>query len=590
MVLSRRWVASLLIAAVFVICGAGALNSQPAPSVGDILSRQAGEIPPELTYTPEEPLSIQVMPLPETTADLGVTLQVRRFAIRNNTVFSTMVLNRLVAGWENRELTLGQVHEAAREITKFYQEAGYFLARAYVPAQEVRDGVVEIIVLEGRLGEVMVDGNEYYREGFIECHFIPVKYDVRSFHRGRTAINYAQLERSLLLLNDNLNLDARAIFRPGKEIYDTDLYLEVEDRRPFSGYLDYNNFGSRYISRHRFGLTVNAGNLLRQGDVTTLRTAVGVPLNQMFHGSIGYNAPVNWAGTRVGASYSYLSFDVTKAFKILDMEGRSSVYNLNVSHPVIRSQRRNLTVDAAFERKSVTNYIFGEYVTGDDVLSVVNAGLSFNNTDESGRNYLRAHVHQGIPDFLGSNIDPALGRGPAGATARFTKLTFDAGRIHRLNLEGLNRLAAMFTGDCGNYDERIGFAVLRAQGQWTNDTLPTAEQFSLGGPDTVRGYPMGDFPADRGFALGLEVRAPILRDRFPERVQLSLFTDYGRGYLVTALPDERKSDSLSGAGLGVRALLPFDINMRLDCAWRIGGIQPSDGHKPAVNIQLVKPF
>lgn len=570
--------------------------SAAAPGVADILRRQAGEVAPELVLEPEAPLSIEVTPVPETTDDAGIKLQVNRFLIRNNVLFSTMTLSRLVAPYEGRELTLGQVREAARKITALYQEHGYFLARAYVPAQEVRDGVVEIIVLEGTLGEVLIDGNRYYTEGFIESHFVPVKYDLKSFNRGRGAINYAEVERSMLLLTDNINLDAKATFRPGKEMFDTDLYLQVEDSLPISGYFDYNNFGSRYSGRNRLGMTINFGNLTKHGDVLSLRLMTGFPAGDTLYGRAGYEAPVNCFGTRAGMSFAYMDYDIGKEFKVLGMNGRTIVYTLYANHPLIRSRARNLNLEASFERKAVKNYVFSDLLMGDDTLSVLKVGASFNNTDHSGRNYIAGYIHQGIPGFLGSleKGDPKASRYAAGTRetgGQFTKVTLDAGRIQRLNLDGLNRLAAMFTGDdCAGYDERIGYLILRGQGQYTGDDLVVAEQFALGGPDTVRGYPMGQYNADRGFALSAELRAPILRDRFADRVQLSFFTDYGRGWLVTAIPFENKSESLSGAGLGLRVDLPWETNLRLDCAWRIGGIQPSDGHKPAVYVQLMKSF
>ena len=58
-----------------------------------------------------------------------------------------------------RELSLADLDQAAARVTKFYRQSGYPVARAYVPAQEIKDGVVEIAVLEGRFGKLDLHNN-----------------------------------------------------------------------------------------------------------------------------------------------------------------------------------------------------------------------------------------------------------------------------------------------------------------------------------------------------------------------------------------------------------------------------------------------
>ncbi|WP_318531837.1 POTRA domain-containing protein, partial [Pseudomonas huaxiensis] len=53
-----------------------------------------------------------------------------------------------------RTVSLGELQAGANRITRLYRERGYPLARAYIPAQEIDGGVVQIAVMEGRFGEV----------------------------------------------------------------------------------------------------------------------------------------------------------------------------------------------------------------------------------------------------------------------------------------------------------------------------------------------------------------------------------------------------------------------------------------------------
>ncbi|MCP4488283.1 MAG: ShlB/FhaC/HecB family hemolysin secretion/activation protein, partial [Gammaproteobacteria bacterium] len=50
----------------------------------------------------------------------------------------------------------GQIETVADRITQFYRQRGFHLAKAYIPKQEARDGVVTLALLLGSLGEVEV--------------------------------------------------------------------------------------------------------------------------------------------------------------------------------------------------------------------------------------------------------------------------------------------------------------------------------------------------------------------------------------------------------------------------------------------------
>ena len=65
----------------------------------------------------------------------------------------------LVAGEAARGFTLSMFESITKSIATFYRERGFFLARAYIPAQKVDDGIVAINVVEGFLDQVVYNGN-----------------------------------------------------------------------------------------------------------------------------------------------------------------------------------------------------------------------------------------------------------------------------------------------------------------------------------------------------------------------------------------------------------------------------------------------
>ena len=50
-------------------------------------------------------------------------------------------------------------------INKLYEAKGYAVCRAYLPPQRIHEGAVQIKLLEGRTGNVTVNGLRFTRQG-----------------------------------------------------------------------------------------------------------------------------------------------------------------------------------------------------------------------------------------------------------------------------------------------------------------------------------------------------------------------------------------------------------------------------------------
>ena len=134
---------------------------------------------------------------------------VTRFEVTGVSAFTPEQLRPLLADGEGRELTLTQIEGYAARITALYREHGYILARAYVPAQEMRGGVVELDVLEGRVGKVDITGLRHYNADYLRKYVEP-RAPSRIFEAS-------DFERGLLLLNDLPGLSVKSTLKPGSE-------------------------------------------------------------------------------------------------------------------------------------------------------------------------------------------------------------------------------------------------------------------------------------------------------------------------------------------------------------------------------------
>jgi len=195
------------------------------------------------------------------------SVTVHTVSFSGNSVVSSGDLSQMVQPYINRPLTLAELDEMANVVTALYQQKGFALARAYLPAQQITGGEFHIVILEGRLSDIAITGNRWYSTSYILRGFSPVPRD--------QPIRQESLERALLVLNDTMDLKVKATLAPGNTPGTTKILATAEDKLPIHVGLDMNNFGFASISRYRFGGTVEAGNALIPGSALTLNGIVG---------------------------------------------------------------------------------------------------------------------------------------------------------------------------------------------------------------------------------------------------------------------------------------------------------------------------
>jgi hemolysin activation/secretion protein len=133
--------------------------------------------------------------------------------------------------------------------------------------------------------------------------------------------------------------------------------------------------------------------------------------------------------------------------------------------------------------------------------------------------------------------------------------------------------------------------IVRGSGQISTGPLPIIEQFLLGGPDSVRGYQLGERLGDDGYSVSAEARLAV-----GKYVQLAAFVDHGAVRSRNPLPGEKRSQFLTGAGPGLRVNLPyyesalrFDVGFPIEPSKALGG-SFSGGSSPTFYIQATARF
>ena len=184
----------------------GVAQAQIVPDAGTIL-RQQEQKPLEVPTRPaptikQEPARPALKP-----ADTP-RFVLKGFRVTGNTVFAESELIALVREYVGKDVVFADIDQAAARISRYYREHGYTVARAYIPAQTITTaGVVEIAVIEGRIGKIELDNKsrlcDSAARGYLDAF-------------PGTLVTQPALERKILLLNDLPCVgEARATFRPG---------------------------------------------------------------------------------------------------------------------------------------------------------------------------------------------------------------------------------------------------------------------------------------------------------------------------------------------------------------------------------------
>lgn len=488
----------------------------------------------------------------------GPSLQINRFTLQGNSAITSEELLPLLADLQNRTVSLGELQAGANRITALYRERGYPLARAYIPAQEIEGGVVQIAVMEGRYGEIALNNTSRVSD----VALAPIKQ-----LKSGDAVRSAPLERSLLLLSDTPGVEVKSTLKPGASVGATDLLVDVQPGPLLSGSIDADNYGNRFTGEYRLGGTLNVNSPLGLGDRLSLR-AMGSNEDQQY-GRIAYQLPIGPWATQIGVAYSDMDYQLAKDFDDLKAHGNARITSAYAIQPLVRSRDFSLYAQLQYDDKRLKDDIDLFDSKSDKRSRVVTTSLNGESRDQlfgGGINSFALAWSQGS-----LTIDGA-------ANQRFDDLSAGTqGRFHKLNpsLVRLHRLTDRFS------------LYSQLQGQWADGNLDSSEKISLGGAYGVRAYPQGEASGDQGWLANLELRYALT-----DTWQLSTFVDHGEVRLNKyTWSDGDNHRSLSGAGVGTRwAASGWQISAT--SAWKLGNADPQSDvdRSPRVWVQAVRFF
>ena len=530
---------NLLAAALLMACvpfaqaadGAAAQEATPAPG--------------------SAPQQAQALPEPQMAVQAQASFVLRGVQFVGATGVADSELQAAVADRIGTSVTFADLEQLAARAVAVYQKRGFGLVQAYVPVQEVVDGVVRISISEGVLGNVSIE----LAEG------VPVAQErvagtLAILEPGKP-LNGRQYERAMLLLSDLPGIKPQSAISAGAATGTTDLVVQVGERDRLQYGLEVDNHGTSDSGRHRITGSLRWASPFGRGDNLDLRLMLAEGMHTAF-GRISYETPVGYRGLRIGGGLARVQYELGGPFAPLEPTGTGNVADLSFSYPLIRQRSTNLFVRGVIDNKDLTDRFEAVGLETHKRVRGAGIGLSFERRDGllgGGYTSANALLYRGnldIKDATSEAFDnPPFGYDTEGSFGKAT-----------LQLARLQSLAPKFSLFLGTGMQRA------------SKNLDAYEKLSLGGPKAVRAYATGEVLVDDGWLATVELR-------YAPRPDTTLFAFYDAAH-GDFFHDPRPFDvftsrSLRGHGLGLNWSRPGKLSMNFSIAWRSTDPGVTDG-------------
>jgi hemolysin activation/secretion protein len=467
--------------------------AQVGPDAGAIQQQLQREADQRRDAPPPESL-IKKQSTPSQSKSGDQSLEVSSFKVTGITLITQEQAQEVLKPFANRKLTFDQIKEAASAVTSLYNSMGR-VAQATIPPQDVIDGQIWMKVIEGKVGSVII---ELDKQSPSRLKSEVIQKFISANNASGSLIDLNGLERSLALLNDMPGNVVSGELSAGDQEETSNIQLNAKDTGLVAGRADVSNYGASNTGVRQVSGNLSLNNPSGNGDQATLDL---IGSQGSVYGQLKYAMPPGLDGWRLTAGLSSLDYKGLSSFSSLVTEGTAQTHGLYATYALERKGNSNKNLVVNFEKKIYNNLTNG-LQSSHYQINVLSTGL--NGTYSLNQTY----VNWGATATLGNlSIKNAtqLNNDIQGAATQgdFTKLTFNGSVSQALPFDRTNLVTSIY-------------------GQIASKNLNSAEQFYLGGPYSVRSYPVSQGGGSQGVIASVE-----LTRTYPNQLQLGAFFDAG---------------------------------------------------------------
>lgn len=511
-----------------------AIDAPSASQIQGFRSSEAGIVGRNIIKSPP-PTTVQAMPsvqpTPPQTPAISAEAAKYSFVLKGvhlegNSVYSNDELQSLFKPYLNHEITVAKLQGLVQDITNKYQEAGYFLSKAFLPPQEIANGVVQVRIVEGYISQIAIQGVKSERLiKFINEYGDKIKV-VRP-------VKLTKLERYLLLLNDIPGFSIKSVIEPDPSTPLGSKLTLVSKITPLQATLQQDNYQTPYLGPNESTAFGSLNSFILPGGTIYMRALTADQQHKLSYYELRHDQTIGPSGLVLTVDGYTTKTNPQFILAPLQIMGASDDANVAVSYPIIRSRERNLSIAGQFDYMNNSSNALGEQLYY-DLIRDVTITTTYNDTLWKGDDAASLILDKGFSSLGHNRFHSRLD-----AVGDYLKIVGTLSRTQYLK------------------DTRFSlYAFVTAQ--YANKILPSAETFTFGGPYLGRGYDWSQFTGDMGVAGKTEFRMSF-NPNFPLLKQIQYYTFFDIGELTSLIP---RVTRVSGAstGFGLRAMLMNHLN------------------------------
>lgn len=478
---------------------------------------------------PEKPvISLPKQGKAQSGASDTKNIKVNRFEVTASEILNSAEIKAILTPYEGKRVSLKDLFDAVNAVNTLYEAKGAKTARAILPPQDIKDGIVKIRLIEARVGEVKVLGTNSLNKSFVSD---------RIKQKPGSLVSVARLEADLIRYNALYESKLSASIAAGAKVGTTDISIAVEEPKPFQFVTFADNAGRESVGLGRIGAIFTGKNIAGEND--NLQVVVTGSEGSKSLG-VTYSIPITEDDMRLETSFNAGAIEIIEGpFVPLNITGSSRDVTVGIAQPFSVNINRQW---AAYGRLSARNSVseFDGYVQQDSDLKVISVGV-------------RGEAHY---DDYAWSVDNNLNFGTKelGGEEAFT--------YYRANASFMEQVSPKTT------------MLARAGLQYSaSEIVPSGEQFQIGGLNTVRGFSEGLLSGRNGYFTSLEMRHVLINsaptketNNLAHVVQGLVFFDHGGAFPYIPGQSITKDDFLTSMGVG----LIIDVGSRFNARVSVG--------------------
>lgn len=480
------------------------------------------------------------------------------------------VLMALLEPYLGRELSLKDIEKIKNTIISYYRDNHYLLVGVSIPNQEISDGTLRLHLIEGKLGEINVIGNEWFPSKVIK-KYISIEKDSR--------INDQVLRQDIDFINRNPFRTVQPIFSEGKTPGTTNLDLCVNDYRYIRFFTGSQNNGIKELDQERIFAGLNWGYAFGCDQLLSYQYTASYDFTKFQAHTIDYKIYLPWKNVfNIFGGYSQVNAYIPGQ---THSQGYSFQSSLRYVIPLPIGKKFTEELSCGFDYKRTNNTLeFSEQnpIWGAPCdLTQFDLNYCFNYKKDFFKTEIETNFYFSPFKWLKDQTNARYNTLNPGAKVIYfyTHCTWDTSFTLPLNFG----LSFQFTGQAS-----------------TANLLPS-EQLGIGGEQTVRGYEENQLLVDNGLVARTEIKTPATRlffahqqKKVQERLEFLAFFDVGYGGRHKNLHNLDSTQYLMGIGPGMRYHIDPYLSVLFDWGIRLQRKYPFNDDWQRIHFSVVLGF